>query len=96
MLICPIWALTASSSRWQRRGILWPWAGMLILCVVVPGLLRAHGYTWTLWLRHVCVAGEFLLAVLLAVSLYERVLRAPAKSEKPAGMTSTARRGAIQ
>jgi len=71
LLACPVWMLCARSPRWQKRAILWPWAGMLTICVVTPGLLRAKAYSWALWLRHASVAGEFFLAVLLAVSLYE-------------------------
>jgi hypothetical protein len=105
MLICPIWVLSTRSVRWQKRGILWPWAGMLVISVIVPGLLRSHAYSWSLWLRHICVAGEFFLAVLLAVSLYSRaqsvaksgvVAGVSAGPVEPAGCGSTPSTGAAQ
>jgi hypothetical protein len=89
LLACPVWMLCARSPRWQKRAILWPWAGMLTICVVTPGLLRAKAYSWALWLRHASVAGEFFLAVLLAVSLYEWIhsaIRTGAAAESSAAL----------
>ncbi len=69
LIICPLWALTARSSRSQVIGFLLPSSLALVITELLSGAVRPY-FTPVMWLRRGLGASEFILILALAIVAY--------------------------